>query len=132
MPSPNGTPILLKGKSYTLRYPNFSLIRLEREVGMPALQLLTQMKGGSFTAVIGLLWAGLIWEHKDLTLEDFSNSINLLEDFNEKIAVAMMAEVVRSFPQAKAQAEAAIAGAIPHTAEDGSDPKVSEAPAPSV
>lgn len=77
-------------KERVLRYPIFSLIRLEKETGIKIQDLADEKKAQDLSVILGLVWAGLIHEDKELTMEDVGNMIELsqLPDVSAKMTEA--------------------------------------------
>jgi len=97
MPS-ESIPITLKdGKVRQLRYEWPSLCRLKREHGISAFDVGREQLLGHVdpTKITGLIWAGLIHENKDLTMDevenlvDITNVMSLMETVGEALLEAL-------------------------------------------
>ena len=80
MPS-KSIPITLKdGKTRQLRYEWPSLCRLKREHGISAFDVGREQLLGNVDPVkiTGLIWAGLIHENKDLTMDEVENLVDII------------------------------------------------------
>lgn len=71
------TAKVMLDKERTLKYPVFSLIRLQKEHGIKLTDLSDEKKAQDLEVIVALIWAGLIHEDKELTLEDVGNMIDL-------------------------------------------------------
>jgi len=100
MPS-ESIPITLKdGKTRQLRYEWPSLCRLKREYGISAFDVGREQLLGNVDPIkiTGLIWAGLIHENKDLTMDevenlvDISNVMSLMETVGEALLEALHGE----------------------------------------
>ena len=100
MPS-KSIPITLKdGKTRQLRYEWPSLCRLKREHGISAFDVGREQLLGNVDPVkiTGLIWAGLIHENKDLTINevenlvDITNVLGLMEISGEALLEALHGE----------------------------------------
>ncbi|HEY8342927.1 MAG TPA: hypothetical protein VIK75_08050 [Calditerricola sp.] len=97
-------------KTYVLRYTTNSLVRLEDELGKPAMEL-----GESFHEARALFWAGLLHAHPDLTMEQAGE---IMDEVGFTEAVLKATEALKlAFP-----------GAVKAKQVDqGKQPEVSEA-----
>lgn len=66
-------------KERTFRYPLYSLIQLEEVQGVKLSDLSDEEKAKDLKTILSLIWAGLIHEDKDLTIEDVGNMIDISE-----------------------------------------------------
>ena len=81
MPS-KSVPITLKdGKTRQLRYEWSSLCRLKREHAISAFDVGREQLLGHVDPVkiTGLIWAGLIHEEKDLTMDEVENLVDITD-----------------------------------------------------
>ncbi len=79
--SSKSIPITLKdGKTRQLRYEWPSLCRLKREYGISAFDVGREQLLGNVDPVkiTGLIWAGLIHENKDLTMDEVENLVDII------------------------------------------------------
>ena len=100
MPS-KSIPITLKdGKTRQLRFEWASLCRLKREHGISAFDVGREQLLGHVDPIkiTGLIWAGLIHENKDLTMDevenlvDITNVMGLMETVGEGLLEALHGE----------------------------------------
>ena len=68
-------PITLGGESYRLAYPICALMALEKHFGVSLLNGTAKMDPKNLTDVIAFVWAGLLHEHPDLTLDEVARKI---------------------------------------------------------
>ena len=96
--SSESIPITLKdGKTRQLRFEWSSLCRLKREYGISAFDVGREQLLGNVDPIkiTGLIWAGLIHENKDLTMDeienlvDISNVMGLMETVGEALLEAL-------------------------------------------
>lgn len=66
-------------KERTLAYPIMSLIRLKKEHGIELKDLADEAKAQDMEIILAVIWAGLIHEDKELTLEDVGYMIDVTE-----------------------------------------------------
>lgn len=71
-------PITLD-KERHLAYPVMSLIRLKKEYGIQLSDLQDEEKAQDLETILAVIWAGLIHEDKDLTLEDVGYMIDVTD-----------------------------------------------------
>ena len=66
-------------KERHLRYTWGSVRRLKRECGISFTDLDedVEMDAGGFELMISLLWAGLVWEDRELTADDVADMVDL-------------------------------------------------------
>ena len=70
MPKPS-IPITLGGKTRHLRYTFNALCKLEQELGIPMSEIIEMAAGSvSLTKFRAMIWAGLLDEDTNLTVED--------------------------------------------------------------
>jgi hypothetical protein len=83
-----GEVSVMLDKERTLRLTHNNIIKAERELGFPLLQLSDKF---GFEAVRALVWAGLLHEDKDLTPDDAGDLMDLgdFEDISEKVSEAL-------------------------------------------
>ena len=72
--------ITIEGEEYHLRYPTKSLIAMQKEGGkmlgfkdnrkINATQILSAIGSGDIEYLIWVFWHGLLWEHKDMKIEE--------------------------------------------------------------
>lgn len=74
-------------KERTLAYPIFALIRLKREQGVELKDLQDDDKSQDLEVILSVIWAGLIHEDKDLTVEQVGYMVDLsdIPDISEKM-----------------------------------------------
>ena len=94
MPS-ESIPITLKdGKVRQLRYEWPSLCRLKREHGISAFDVGKEQLLGHVdpTKITGLIWAGLIHENEDLTMDEVENLVDITNvmDLMETVGEALL------------------------------------------
>lgn len=85
------TAVITLDKERTMKYPVFSLIRLQKETGIKLTDLSDPEKAQDLEVIVSLIWAGLIHEDRELTIEDVGNMLDL-SDLTEVSTV--MAEVL--------------------------------------
>lgn len=99
MPAAVPVPIDLKdGQARSLKFTSGAMIRFEERF-VPFPQLLRE--GLSIRFVIGLVWAGLLWENPRLTLEDvaglfdrYSEEGGTWDDFGDLVMTTLLAHHV--------------------------------------
>jgi len=79
--------IKLNGKEYVVRYPLNSVRALERALGKSFLQIGAEMESGnaSLDTMLALIWAGVLYANRALTLELVSMG---LEDCPDLLTLA--------------------------------------------
>lgn len=75
-------------KERTLAFPIMSLIRLKKEHGIELKDLADEKKSQDMETILALIWAGLVHEDRDLTLEDvgYMVDITMLPEVSEKLS----------------------------------------------
>lgn len=66
-------------KERTLAFPLMSLIRLKKEYGIELKDLADENKAQDIETILTIIWAGLIHEDKELTLDDVGYMIDITE-----------------------------------------------------
>jgi hypothetical protein len=80
-------PITLD-KERNISFPLMSLIRLKKEFGIELKDLEDEEKAQDIEVILAIIWAGLIHEDKELTIEDVGYMIDITElpEISEKLA----------------------------------------------
>lgn len=75
------------GKERTVKFPVFSVIKLEKERGIKLSDLQDEEKARDLETIVGLVWAGLLHEDPSLTFEEVAMDIELdeLGDIAKKV-----------------------------------------------
>ena len=91
-PTPS-VPVDLADGTYRLRFTNKALVRLEEQTGWTLMELGAKAQKGSIKAVSSLLWAGMLHEHPEVTVDDAIDKIELtrLQDIGAKANEALEA-----------------------------------------
>ena len=73
------TVAIILDKPRQLRYTWGSIRRLKRECDITLTDINedTEMDEGGFELMLSLLWAGLVWEDKALTIDDVADMVDL-------------------------------------------------------
>lgn len=81
------TAEIVLDKVRTLAYPVMSLIRLKKEHGIELKDLQDEAKAQDIETILKIIWAGLIHEDKELTVEDLGYMLDVsdLPAISEKI-----------------------------------------------
>lgn len=66
-------------KERNLAYPIMSIIRLKNEHGLELKDLTDEKKAQDIEVILKVIWAGLIHEDKELTVEDVGYMIDITE-----------------------------------------------------
>lgn len=76
-------------KERTLRYPLMSIIKLKKEKGINLSDLADEEKAQDFEIILSIVWAGLIHEDPELTVEQLGNIIELsdMPEISEKLGL---------------------------------------------
>lgn len=76
-------------KERNLAFPLMSLVRLKKEYGLSLQDLADEQKAQDIENIIKVIWAGLIHEDKELTVEDVGYMIDISElpAVSEKISM---------------------------------------------
>lgn len=87
-------------KERTLAFPLMSLIRLKKEYGIELKDLQDEAKAQDIETILTVIWAGLIHEDKELTVEDVGYMIDITElpEVSEKLS-----EIFRSMNEKNLQ-----------------------------
>lgn len=72
---PDGTPVTLGGKSYTLRYERDAMYQLDMEMGITMLDLFDALPKMSMKVIVGILWAGLVHDQPRLRPHDVAKLV---------------------------------------------------------
>lgn len=83
--------MIMLDKERELRYPLWSLIRMEEEQGIKLTDLEDEEKAGSMKTILAVLWGGLIHEDKDLSIEELGNMVEIsdMQDVSGSISRAI-------------------------------------------
>ena len=75
-------------KQRKLAYPVYSLIKLKKEHGIELKDLQDKEKAEDLETILAIVWAGLIHEEKDLSMEDLGYMIDItaLPEISKKIS----------------------------------------------
>lgn len=92
-------PITLD-KERTLAFPLMSLVRLKKEYGIELKDLQDEKKAQDIETILTVIWAGLIHEDRELTVEDVGYMIDITElpEVSEKLS-----EIFRSMNEKNLQ-----------------------------
>lgn len=66
-------------KERTLAFPLMALIRLQKEHGIKLADLQDEEKAQDLEVILAIIWAGLIHEDKELSIEDLGYMLDLSE-----------------------------------------------------
>lgn len=66
-------------KQRTLKYPIMSLIRLKNEYGIELKDLADEEKAQDMEVILAVIWAGLIHEDRELTVEELGYMLDITE-----------------------------------------------------
>lgn len=79
---------IMLDKPRTLAYPVYSLIKLKKEHGIELKDLQDKEKAEDLETILAVVWAGLIHEDTDLTMEElgFMLDITQLPEISQKVA----------------------------------------------
>lgn len=66
-------------KVRTMKYPVYSLVRLQEEQGVRISDLQDGDKAQDMRVILSLIWAGLIHEDPDLTVEHVGNNMDIAD-----------------------------------------------------
>lgn len=66
-------------KQRTLKYPIMSLIRLKNEHGIELKDLADEEKAQDMEVILAVIWAGLIHEDRELTVEELGYMLDITE-----------------------------------------------------
>lgn len=89
------TKAKINGKLYQFKYTVNALAKLEEETKYKDMnQLMTASQAGSIGAVRAMVWAGLIWDKPELTIEevgDLMGDLSGMQQFAEAVGKAFAA-----------------------------------------
>lgn len=90
--------VKINGKVYKFKYTINSLCELEETTQYKDMsQLMAASQAGSIAAVRAMVWAGLIWDNPDLTIDEVGESMGDLQGM-QKFADAVGKAFVASVP----------------------------------
>lgn len=92
--------ITLNGRSMTLKFGLLSLRAMERDMGISFPQMIEAINGGrvGIDILLSIIWAGLLWENRDLTVEQVGEWLDKESGENlETIMSTAANEFVASF-----------------------------------
>lgn len=75
-------------KKRVLAYPVYSLIKLKKDHGIELKDLQDKKKAEDLETILAIVWAGLIHEDKELSMEDLGYMIDVtdLPEISQKIS----------------------------------------------
>lgn len=71
--------VTLNGKERTMKYPVYSMVRMQEEQGVSINDLQDEKKSQDMRVILSIIWAGLIHEDPTLTMEDLGNNIDIAD-----------------------------------------------------
>lgn len=92
--------VTVAGKERTAKFPVMALIRLEKEAGINIKDLQEQDSTSDLETIVAIIWAGLVTDDPDLTMEYLAENMEI----SELTEVAQTVMSVMSDEGKKAQA----------------------------